>query len=108
MSSSAHKLLIPYASEPFVAAGNIAELVTCRQMAVLHLIGANPGESTGPVARTLGVPKPSVTRCCDKLEKLGLIQRHKNTKDARTDARTVRLYVTEAGRRAIGQREAAA
>ena len=62
--------------------------MTCRQVAILLLLRANPGVSTGAVASALNLNTPCVTRAVDKLELLGLITRTVH----RDDRRLVRLY----------------
>jgi len=62
--------------------------MTCRQVAILLLLRANPGVSTGAVASALNLNKPCITRAVDKLELLGLVTRTTH----REDRRLVRLY----------------
>lgn len=73
---------IPDEAMPFIQWMNMEQL-TCRQAAVLMLVKANPGYSTGAIAVALNVPKPVVTRAADKLEEWSLIHRKTCLKDRR-------------------------
>lgn len=59
------------------------DLVTCRQLAILFTVRANPGLSTGGLAGALGVHKPVVTRGIDRLTALGLVRRSVDEADRR-------------------------
>ena len=64
------------------------EQMTCRQMAILMIIEANPGCGVGAIANVLDIPKPSVTRAADKLAEWELIHRMTDY----TDRRLVQLF----------------
>ena len=59
------------------------EHMTCRQMAILMIIEANPGCGVGAIATLLDIPKPSVTRAADKLSEHRLIHRMTDPNDGR-------------------------
>jgi len=59
------------------------DLLTCRQMAILLTVRANPGVSTGAIAEVLGLNKPAVTRTADKLVMLGMLRRMRDPNDMR-------------------------
>jgi len=61
--------------------------MTCRQVAVLLAVRANPGVSTGAVAALLGIAQPVVTRAADKLASLNFLHRQLHP----TDYRLVKL-----------------
>jgi DNA-binding MarR family transcriptional regulator len=95
MSAAIH---IPPAAAPFTAAMKLGEHVTVRQMAVLHVIAANPGRSTGQIAAALGLSKPVVTRALDVLDKLKLTTRIRDN----DDLRRVRCSATLTGQSVAG------
>lgn len=90
-------LTIPPEAQAFIRASQPDANMTCRQIAILALVAEHPGESNKILARTLGVPKPVVTRSADKLIELGLMKRH----IAVMDRRKVALTVTPAGARLL-------
>lgn len=57
--------------------------MTCRQMAILMIIEANPGCGVGAIAAVLDIPKPSVTRAADKLSEWELVHRMTDPNDGR-------------------------
>lgn len=59
------------------------EQMSCRQVAILLTVRANPGLSTGAIAWLLGFPKPAITRASDKLEKMGVLRKKINSFDRR-------------------------
>ena len=80
-------LQIPYVTLPDVAVPFMEwihyEQLTCRQAAILVVVRANPGISTGAVASVLSLNKPSITRAIDKMEKINLVTRSPDPKDRR-------------------------
>lgn len=88
---------IPSAVAPFVRAGH-ADL-SCRHVATLALIVAQPGISVREIAAALDVPKPAVTRALDALADEGLITR---TTPA-SDRRLVSLHPTPRGVELLSQ-----
>ncbi len=48
--------------------------LTLRQIAIFGLICDEPGQSVGPLARTLGLSKPVITRAKLVLTAMGLIE----------------------------------
>ena len=75
-------MTIPDEARPFLAWAQ-DDLLTCRQMAILLTVRANPGVSTGAVADLLGLHKPAVTRTADKLEAMDLVRRLPDPNDRR-------------------------
>lgn len=73
---------VPEEAQPFIEWGQ-KDLLSCRQVAILLTIRANPGVSTGPVAMALGLSKPAVTRAADKLAEMGLVKRAIEPSDRR-------------------------
>jgi DNA-binding MarR family transcriptional regulator len=59
----------------------------------MALIAANPGCSQSEIARHIGTDKSIVVAIVDDLEKRGLAERHRSTKDRRRNA----LVLTKAG-----------
>lgn len=102
--TDASTLTIPVEARPFLAASRIAELVTCRQMALLHVVAANPGRSVGVLAQHLGTHKPAVTRACDMLVKHGLVDRLVDAEDRRKNS----IRITAQGTLLLSQQSAAA
>jgi len=91
-------LEIPMSARPFVAGAQLLpENMTCRQMAILLLIAAHPGNSVKHIAATLDLSKPVITRASDKLVDLKLVRRKIST----MDRRQVELYVTTDGVRLL-------
>ena len=66
---------------------------------VLHVLAGEGGISQGEIGRLYGVDPSRVTRLAKQLEGEGLIER---TRDPR-DNRVVRMYLTEEGRRKVGE-----
>ena len=60
-----------------------SDRLSCRQVAVMLTVKANPGFSTGAIAKLLGLNKPSITRATDKLVKMGLLRRTTSMADQR-------------------------
>lgn len=73
---------VPEEALPFLSWDLIGEM-SCRQVAVLMTVRANPGFSTGAIAQLLGIPKPAITRASQKLEQMGLMRRVTNSFDRR-------------------------
>lgn len=70
------------------------EEVTVVQHRVLVLAAAHDGLPVGAVATALAVNASNATRICDRLERLGLLERRRS----KTDRRVVEVTVTGAGR----------
>lgn len=64
--------------------------MTCKQAALMLLVQDNPGCTVATLAAALKTNKPSVTRACDKFEKMGFIRR----KTDYQDRRLVRIFAT--------------
>jgi DNA-binding MarR family transcriptional regulator len=90
-------LSLPAAAVPFSEMATIDANMTCRQIAVLLMVAAHPGNSVKQLAAALDLAKPVVTRANDKLVELGLITRTMNM----TDRREVELNITKAGRQRL-------
>lgn len=60
--------------------------------AALVTLGAEPGISINTLRQILNLSHPGTVRLIDRLETLGLVERH-----AGTDGRTLALFLTEAG-----------
>lgn len=75
-------MTVPEAVLPFLEWAQ-EDLLTCRQMAILMTVRANPGVSTGAIAEVLGLNKPAVTRTADKLVALGMLRRMRDPNDMR-------------------------
>lgn len=90
-------LSLPAAVVPFKEMAAINADMTCRQIAVLLMISAHPGNSVKQLAAALDLSKPAVTRANDKLVELGLITRT----TSKLDRRQVELSVTKLGRLAL-------
>ena len=88
-------LTIPALAAPFIVAGKKG--MTARQIALLHVIAANPGASIGPLADAVGMGKGNVSIACDKLEAMGFAARTPHPQDGRL----VQLHATAAGKRAV-------
>jgi DNA-binding MarR family transcriptional regulator len=82
VESQASGMTLPDAVRPFLEWAQ-EDLLTCRQMAILMTVRANPGVSTGAIAEVLGLNKPAVTRTADKLVALGMLRRMKEPNDLR-------------------------
>jgi len=90
-------LSLPDAAMPFTQMAAIDANMTCRQIAVLMMIHAHPGNSVKQLAAALDLAKPVVTRANDKLVELGLITRT----TSKADRRQVELSITKLGRLAL-------
>lgn len=91
------QLTIPANAWPFIHAAQADAHMTCRQMAILALVAAHPGLSNKPIAQTLDISPPVVTRAADWLIELGLLTRVQDLEDRRR----VVLTVTPHGRRLL-------
>jgi DNA-binding MarR family transcriptional regulator len=96
-------LTIPVEAKPFTIAADADAHMTCRQMAILALVAEHPGQSNRPIATTLNISAPVVTRAADWLVGLGLITRVQDEEDRRR----VRLTITAAGLRLLNSIRAA-
>ena len=83
-------LTIPAAAEPLLPFVKTDGL-TLRQLAVLHVVQANPGQSVAPIAETLSIQKPAVTRAIDALEAQGLVRRARSPSDRREIAVSITI-----------------
>ncbi|MGH1526183.1 MarR family winged helix-turn-helix transcriptional regulator [Leifsonia sp. L25] len=93
-----------------VAARSVSEvedIVTSPQLRVLVMVATRGPQTLGGVAAELGVHASNATRTCEKLVRLGLVER---TEDP-DDRRFVRVTLTSEGRalveRVIGHRRSA-
>lgn len=68
-----------------------------RQLAVMFLANETPGLSVRELASALSIPKPSVTRSIEALERDGLVVRKLNL----DDRRLIKLHLTDAGRASL-------
>jgi DNA-binding MarR family transcriptional regulator len=73
---------IPDEAKPFLLWDRCGQM-TCRQVAIYLAIKANPDLSIGPLAESLGIFKPSVTRAVNKLHDMGLVRRVTDPYDRR-------------------------
>lgn len=88
---------VPEEALPFLKWAD-REQLSCRQVAILLTVRANPGLSTGAISRLLGFPKPAITRASGKLEKMGVLRKKINS----FDRRMVELWpVNKKGRRNV-------
>jgi len=71
--------------------------VTVPQHRVLVLLGAEGGLTVGDIAEMAGVNQSNASRLCDRLQKLGLVQR----RGAPEDGRVVRVSLTRAGKEVL-------
>lgn len=92
-------LTIPEGAKPFLPFIQKDDGLTMRQMSVLHVVAANPGVSVGPIAATLDLQKPAVTRAIDKLAAQGLVTRA----TARGDRRQIAVAITAEGRELLAK-----
>jgi DNA-binding MarR family transcriptional regulator len=69
------------------------------QAGFLRMVAAVPGRSQKELAEDLGMPPSRFVPFADELDQKGLIERRKNPDDRRLHA----LYLTEAGRRLLGE-----
>jgi DNA-binding MarR family transcriptional regulator len=67
--------------------------VTLTQHGILMILASSGEESVGALAEQLGVNASNASRACDRLERLGLVARHRSARDARS----VQVGLTEAG-----------
>jgi DNA-binding MarR family transcriptional regulator len=79
----ASDMVIPNAAQAYMDWARLDENMTCRQVAILLVVRANHGASTGSIAKLLGLPAPVVTRAADKLEDLKLLHRAPHAIDKR-------------------------
>ncbi|HEY3010236.1 MAG TPA: MarR family transcriptional regulator [Micromonosporaceae bacterium] len=68
--------------------------VRAGQQFILHCLWQTDGLAPGEIARRLGLATPTVTRAATRMEAAGLLKREPHP----TDARLVRLRLTERGR----------
>lgn len=71
--------------------------VTPQQFRVLVFLAAEGPQGVGAIALQLAVNPSNATRICDRLQRLGLIERTPSPKDGRV----VRVSITRAGRRLV-------
>jgi DNA-binding MarR family transcriptional regulator len=71
--------------------------VTPTQHRVLVLLAAHGEQAVGDIAAELGVNPSNATRHCDRLQRLGLVQRGRSPEDGRV----VRVALTVEGRRVV-------
>src|SRR6476660_5197455 len=64
------------------------------QQFILRQLWAEDGQTPGEIARRLGLATPTVTRAATRMEAAGLLRREPHP----TDARLVRLLLTDRGR----------
>lgn len=91
-------ITIPAEAQALLALSERHVHLTCRQLAILHVVAANPGLSNVDIVAATGIPKPVVTRMGDALIPLGLVHRRENP----DDRRRVEITITDEGRRLIG------
>lgn len=68
--------------------------VRAGQQFILHCLWQTDGLAPGEIARRLGLATPTVTRAATRMEAAGLLRREPHP----TDARLVRLRLTDRGR----------
>jgi len=68
--------------------------VTVAQHRLLVLLAAHGAQSVGDIADHLGVNPSNASRHCDRLQRLGLVDRSRSAEDGRV----VRIGLTSAGR----------
>ena len=68
--------------------------VTVAQFRLLVLVASEGGRAIGDIAERLGVNQSNASRHCDRLQRLGLVERRRSAKDARV----VRVLLTARGR----------
>jgi DNA-binding MarR family transcriptional regulator len=73
--------------------------VTCAQLWAMFEISKSLGLNVSELALAMSIHQSTVSNLLPKLEKKGLIRRER----AKSDQRMVRLYLTEAGQRLVGQ-----
>jgi DNA-binding MarR family transcriptional regulator len=69
------------------------------QAGFLRMVATSPGRSQKELAGDLGMPPSRFVPFADELDQKGLIERRKNPDDRRLHA----LYLTDAGRRLLGE-----
>jgi DNA-binding MarR family transcriptional regulator len=69
------------------------------QAGFLRMVATSPGRSQKELANDLGMPPSRFVPFADELDQKGLIERRKNPDDRRLHA----LYLTDAGRRLLGE-----
>jgi len=67
--------------------------VTVPQHRVLVLLASRGEQSVGALAEHLGVNASNASRVCDRLQRLGLVARHRSD----SDARSVKVALTDEG-----------
>lgn len=83
----------------FFAANDVAS----GHVAILNLIGLNPGVSQKNLADVVVLKKSALTKAVNELEKIGLIERRKGDGDQRFNA----LFLSEAGEARVAKMRAA-
>ncbi|MEP7118529.1 MAG: MarR family transcriptional regulator [Acidobacteriota bacterium] len=73
--------------------------VSGAQIWALSALQQTPGMKVSELAQALSIQASTASNLLDKIEKAGLIRRERNS----TDQRVVRLYLTDAGEKALGQ-----
>lgn len=71
--------------------------VSGAQVWVLAALGESPGLKVTELAESLSIHPSTASNLLDKIEKIGLIRRERNSQDQRV----VRLYLTDAGQAAL-------
>jgi len=71
--------------------------VTLTQHGILMVLASSGEESVGALAEQLGVNASNASRACDRLERHGLVARHR----CASDARSVEVGLTDAGREVL-------
>ena len=79
--------------QPFLRAASFSDGLTCRQVAILASIFANPNKSVKDHAEACNVSKPAITRATDKMLEMGWITRDHDPQDRRQ----VLLTITDRG-----------
>lgn len=67
------------------------------QDGVILLLSQDPGLTPGQLAQKLGVKAPTMTRTVGRMEAQGFLERRPDT----SDARLIKVYLTESGRQSI-------
>jgi DNA-binding MarR family transcriptional regulator len=71
--------------------------VTVPQHRVLVLLAAEGAMTVGEIAHLAGVNQSNASRLCDRLQKLGLVERQRGS----DDGRVVRVSLTQEGKRTV-------
>ena len=71
--------------------------LTLLQHRVLALLAAGGDQAVGDIAAALGVNPSNASRHCDRLQRLGLVERHRSP----SDGRVVHIALTPAGRSVV-------